>query len=111
MSIPEHLQAYFGPYGPQCFDGNCGEPIGWGYQVISRLGDEKWSEASALGEMWCSYPNWYLLTKRLTHKEAIEKYGKVTDIERGPRGGFRSITFGKKRFITKEMDVNSQMDF
>lgn len=54
--------------------------------------------------MECIYPNWYLITKTLTRQEAIATYGPETDIERGPRGGFKTITFGTTKFCTAWLD-------
>jgi hypothetical protein len=73
---------------------------------LKHLGDEKWSEISKYGGLECNhgYPStWYLITKNLTPQEAIEKYGKPTEYITGPKGGFRSITFGKKKFMSKSM--------
>jgi len=38
---------------------------------------------------------------RLTRNEAIEKYGEITDMKIGPRGGHRSVTYGDKMFLCK----------
>ena len=38
-----------------------------------------------------------------TGDNAIKKYGKITNEELGPRGGFRSVTFGDKKFISRKV--------
>jgi hypothetical protein len=92
-----------GEYGPQLYDGWCGEPISWGFQIINHLGDERFSNLHKYGALECCYPNWYLITKKLNREEAIEKYGKVTNEEFGPRGGWKSVTFGDKKFCSKDL--------
>lgn len=101
--IPEYLKEFLGSYQACFFDGWCGEPVSWGYPIVKIVADAvKWKELGEYGDLECSqgsFPsNWYLITKHLEEAEAVEKYGKITDIELGPRGGFRSITFGDKKF-------------
>lgn len=104
--MPADLRSFFGAYRPQFYDGNCGEPIGWGHAVLARMGNERWRQASEFGDLQCAYPNgdWFLITKWLTPSEARTQFGEVTDLELGPRGGFRSVTYGSKRFGSKRLD-------
>ncbi len=105
-NIPEKFLPYLGNYCPQYYDSYCGEIIMWGYSIRKRLGQDLWEEISEFGELVCDhgYPAvWSLITKKLTYNEAVEKYGSVTDVELGPRGGFRSITFGGKKFADKNL--------
>ena len=44
---------------------------------------------------------WVLICLRLTRAVAEQVYGQVTEEERGPRGGWRSITFGTTRFASR----------
>lgn len=55
------------------------------------------------GNIECAYPNWFLITKTLTRDEAIKKYGPMTAEDVGPRGGWRSVTFGNKKFLSKSL--------
>lgn len=103
-TLPNDMKEHVGDFKPCSFDSHCGETVGWGYPINKRLGEELWSKVSQHGEMWCSYPNWYLITHWLTPEEATKKYGKVTSEERGPRGGFRSVTYGKTTFSSKHLD-------
>lgn len=104
IEIPEKFRAHLGNYGPQLFDSGCGEPVAWGYKIYSHLGEELWGEIQRYGAPECLEPGkWVLVTRYLTHEEAIQKYGAVTEEERGPRGGFRSITFGKKKFLSRRL--------
>lgn len=103
MEKPAGFESSLSSYGPQLYDSYCGEPTKWGFKLIQRLSDEKFSELHHYGELVCSYPSWFLITKKLTREEAIQKYGEQTDIKLGPRGGFRSITFGKKTFVLKDL--------
>lgn len=106
-TFPKDLEEYFGPYDVCWYDAICGEPVAWGYPVLRHLGEELWAKAQAYGTMECDHgfsPEWCLVTKRLTPAEAKEKYGDVTNIDVGPRGGFRSVTYGTKQFLAKELD-------
>ncbi len=95
-------------YYQECaFDNWCGEPIAWGFRITRRIGEDRFSNLHKFGKIeFIGSPydgGWCLIVKELTHKEAIEKYGDVTDLEVGPRGGFKSITFGDKKFVTKRL--------
>ena len=69
-----------------------------------RVGEELWKRLEAAGELFChDVGNWSLVTKKLTRGEAKSKYGPITDEEFGPRGGWKSITFGKKKFTSNYM--------
>ena len=107
--IPDKFLPYITGYGPQIHDCYCDEPIGWGYKIAKQMSKEDFNELGNYGEMECLYgahleSNWYLITKWLTVEEAMERYGPMTKEERGPRGGFRKITFGKKTFSDKHLD-------
>jgi hypothetical protein len=104
--MPSDLRRFFGPYGPQFSDGYCGETIAWGHAVLARMGEESWNTASEYGQLECSHAsgNWFLVTKWLTPDEARGQYGEVTAVEIGPRGGFRSVTYGEKRFLSRRLD-------
>lgn len=87
------------------YDSWSGKPTQWGYKIISRVDDDNlWSEIKSLGiDMKCHYSeygqsNWYLVTKQLSSNEAETKYGKITKIVTGPRGGYRKALYGKHWF-------------
>lgn len=101
-NIPEKFKEYLGGYGEQIYDSNCGEPIGWGHMITRHLGENLWGELSQYGDMHCCYPNWFLITKWLTREEAKKKYGPDKE-ELGPRGGFKSLTFGDKTFSSRKL--------
>lgn len=104
--LPREFSTYVGSFGPVLFDSYCGEPVMWGFPIIKHLGEVLWSEISKYGRLVCNHgypPEWYLVTKTLDHKSAVRIYGEVTNLELGPRGGFRNITFGDKKFMSKEL--------
>lgn len=90
-------------FKPCIFDSGCGECIGWGFEIIHHLGDERFDALRQFGDLRCVYPTWYLITKTLSREEAIQKYGNITKEEFGPRGGYKSVTFGEKLFLSKHM--------
>lgn len=114
IQIPKKFDGYLTGYGPVCYDGYSGEPIHWGYRIIRRLGDELWAELSKLGSIvHVGEPmssEWALVTKSLTRQDAIEKYGPLAHVELGPRGGFKWIQFGQKKFCLKSLytDANGR---
>ena len=101
MNIPNELKKYLGNYGEQIFDAWCGEPIGWGYEIVKHCSDDIWEELKNYGDLECCYPTWFLITHKLTREEAENKYGGITDEEFGVRGGWKSITFRDKKFCSK----------
>lgn len=101
---PQGYESDLGEYKAQLFDSYCGEPVDWGFLILHQLGEERFEALRKFGSLQCSYLSWFLITKSLTRKEAIEKYGKVTNEEFGPRGGWKSVTFGEKKFITKGLE-------
>ena len=108
MDKPKGFEDALGEYGPQLYDGWSGKPTMWGFKILKRLGTEKWSELCKFGDMECSYPDWFLIVKKITLKEAITEYGEITETDIGPRGGFHSITLGKTKFMTKLLDPEKQ---
>lgn len=106
MKKPHGYENDLGIYKACIFDSWCGEAVGWGFKIINQLGDERFQALSAFGELKCCYPNWYLIVKKLTRKEAEIKYGKITNEEYGLRGGWRSVTFGEKKFDSQWLKNN-----
>ncbi len=109
--VPEGYEDDLGEYGPVGYDNSCGEPTSWGFPLRRHLGEERFNALRGFGSLECiGFPNgrWSLVVKTLTRAEAIEKYGPVTDEDRGPRGGFRSITFGDKKFLTRHVGAAAE---
>lgn len=73
-------------------DAYCGEPIAWariGDQVVAR----EWTEHGSVA-----------LTEQLTPAAAVRKYGAITRVVLGPSGGFQSVSYGNKKFISRQVD-------
>lgn len=100
---PNGFEENLGPFGPQLYDTYSGEPVSWGFKIISRMEQEKFEQLRSTSNVECCYPEWYVITKTLTRDEAIQKYGPVTNEDFGPRGGWRSITFGTTTFLSKSV--------
>jgi hypothetical protein len=79
------------------------EPVAWGRKIIERLGEDAFNELKTTCGTHFYHGDWFVITKRLTRDDAIEKYGEVTDEEFGPRGGWKSVTFGETKFNTKSL--------
>jgi len=90
-------------------DGYCGEPIAWGRDSQGPdeiLKDNEHKECIHLGY---GEPVWIIVEKYLTREEAIQKYGAITNEEFGPRGGWKSVTFGDKKFINRNLKEGWKM--
>ena len=98
---PEGFESHLGTFGPQLYDSWCGEPVAWGFKIVSQMGEEKFEQLKKVATLDCCYPTWFVITDTLTRKDAIKKYGAVTNEEFGPRRGWKSVTFGKTTFISK----------
>jgi len=94
----EGFEDALGPYEVQSYDAYSGEPVAWGFKIIKRLGEDRFNELREKAELECVYPDWFVVSKKLTREEAIQLYGPVTHEEFGPRGGWKYIEFGDKRF-------------
>lgn len=111
--LPEELVPYLGEYKACLYDSASSQPVMWGYPVHRHMGEELWAQAQKYGTMECThdYPQkWFLITKYLTVAEARKQYGEVTDLEVGPRGGFRSVTYGEKKFRSKFLDPRKETE-
>jgi hypothetical protein len=106
--LPEGCEPYLGRFGPVIYDAGCGKPIAWGFPIVRRVNDpEKWGAIARHGTLECIgalRPEWVLVTRYLSPAEAAVEYGEVTALDLGPRGGFRSVTYGATRFYSKLMD-------
>ena len=101
MNKPAGYENDLGPYTELMVDSSCGETISWGFPIQRHLGD-RFNALGEHGKLQCLRAgSWALVTKRLTHEEAIEKYGEVTEQPTGPLGGWRSITYGSTRFLSR----------
>jgi len=98
---PSEYESDLGPYTELMVDSSCGETISWGFRILRHLG-ERFNALGKHGKLQCLQTgSWALVTKQLTHEEAIEKYGPVTARPTGPQGGWRSITYGTTRFLSR----------
>lgn len=98
---PKGYEQYLGGYRPVIYDGWCGEPIMWGWPINQHLGDELFKGIDT--EYNRAEAQWYAVYKRLTPDEAVAKYGPITKLVTGPRGGFRRVTFGDKTFMHDQL--------
>jgi hypothetical protein len=104
IEMSDELRRSLSDYGPQIYDAYSEEPIEWGYRILQHLGQDKFNELRDFGDTHYAGESWFLVTKWLTPDEARQKYGEVTHTEFGPRGGFRSVTYGTTTFVSKRLD-------
>lgn len=104
-SIPAELQQFrsaLGEYDVIEWDLECGEPLAWGWPIIARLSEDQFNELHTMAPLICiTFRQWAVVDSTLTIEMAVEKYGPIVERERGPRGGFISVTFGEKKFVSR----------
>ncbi|WP_410874605.1 hypothetical protein [Nocardia sp. A7] len=74
------------------YDGYCGEPIAWARVGEPVIGHE-WTERGQVA-----------VTERLSPAAAVRKYGPITEVVLGRNGGFKSVTYGAKKFLSRFLD-------
>lgn len=99
---PKGYESMLSDYQVVAVDAFCGEPVAWGFKIIAHLGEELFENLRQYGSLKCiDMGKWVLVVKSLTRAEAEEKYGPVTEEIFGPRGGWKSVTFGEKKFSSE----------
>ncbi|MET9489976.1 hypothetical protein [Nocardia sp. NPDC006630] len=78
--------------GGVLYDSYCGEPVAW-----ARFGEP------VIGHEWTEHGQ-VAITGRLSPAEAIRKYGPITEVVLGRNGGFKSVTYGAKKFFCRFVD-------
>lgn len=78
--------------GEILFDPWSGEPIAW-----ARVGEP------VIGHEWTQRGR-VAVTARLDPAEAVRKYGQIAEVVLGPKGGFESVTYGAKKFVSRFLD-------
>lgn len=104
---PAGFESALSEFKPCFYDSGCGKPVAWGFKLIQYLSAEKFELLRSHGELACDYSGststWFFIVKRLTREDAIKIYGDVTSEEFGPRGGWKSVTFGTTTFFSREL--------
>lgn len=95
---PKGFENNLSEYDIVLYDSYSGKPVAWGFRIF---GNVDFKELRKHGTIESTYPKWVLITKYLTRKEAIQIYGEITAEEFGPRGGWKSVTFGITKFGSK----------
>lgn len=105
MENLDRFKSYFIGGIKEIYDSYCDEPVAWGYYLNRNMPSESFNELRSLGtvEYIDDDKTWFLITRVLTREEAIIKYGQITEEIFGPRGGWKSVTFGSKKFSSKRL--------
>ena len=106
---PSDYEDDLSDYGPQITDGYCGKTIGWGFALVCYLGEDRFNALGKFGSLECVQgehleSHWFLITDWLAPEEAVREYGPVSELILGPQKGFRSVTYGEKKFASKRLD-------
>ncbi len=97
---PQGYESDLSGYRPVVFNGD--QPIAWGFTLIKTLSDERFEALRS--KMTFADDQWHVVAVKLTPAMAAEKYGPQTALDIGPRGGFRSVTFGTTVFYSRWLD-------
>jgi hypothetical protein len=100
---PQGYENYLSDYKPCLFDGWCGETIGWGFEVTAEIPRQLFEILPRFGSVETSSGTWFLITKWLSREKAEKRFGPVSNEEYGPRGGWKSVTFGTTKFISQHL--------
>jgi hypothetical protein len=96
-------------------------PIGWGFRCKGQaMETSRWE--SFPGERVCVgikdapggervIGEWVYVERWLKPSEAVEVYGAVSALDIGPRGGFKSVTYGVTMFCNRHMDPRGQVAY
>ena len=79
-------------------DAICGKPVAYVRTQTSRIPEELFTENFEKMVYTNSNNMWVYIERKVTREECIKLYGEITDEEYGPRGGWKSVTFGKTKF-------------
>jgi hypothetical protein len=93
---PSGFENYLSEYTTGLFDGNCSEPVALGLKIITYLGEDLFRELGKYARLSCIdgfKSSCALVTKTLNRKEAIEKYGPVTNAVLGATRGLEIYYF------------------
>jgi len=79
-------------------DAYCGKPVAYFKIPTSKIPDELINKN--FDRMYFSQANqaWLYIDRKVTREECIKLYGEITDEEFGPRGGWKTVTFGTTKF-------------
>lgn len=73
-----------------------GKPVAK-YRIVRDMPSELFGQNR--DKMVCLTPGvWGYVDSIVTREECIELYGPITEEEYGPRGGWKSVTFGTTKF-------------
>lgn len=107
VTKPRGFEKYLGDYEAVVFDEECGEPVAWGFEVVEKMSEERYEALKQYYQIEFG-PPYSVVVLRLGYREAVEKYGEPGPIERGPRGGFKSLTFGETKFSSRCVSPENQ---
>ncbi|WEK34678.1 MAG: hypothetical protein P0Y53_19505 [Candidatus Pseudobacter hemicellulosilyticus] len=110
---PAGFEDSLSSFGAVIFDSYCGEPVAWGFKLTNYLGEDLFNELGKHGRIVCvdGYKSvWALVIKTLSREEAATLYGEITNEEIGPRGGWKSTTFGQKTFVNPYLRPEKKLD-
>ena len=111
MKAPEGYKEYLSEYGPIFYEGE--EPVAWGFKLLKFMGEEKFTILKTMYDVVATGHDsptltWYAVVKYLSPKEAKKKYGAVTSLVTGPKGGFKNVTYGTMRFSYRHLDPRKE---
>lgn len=80
-------------------DGFSGKPIAYYKRHYRMIPEELFNQNRDKMYFYRAYDTWIYIDRKVTREECIELYGPITEEVYGPRGGWKSVTFGSTKFI------------
>jgi len=92
----------------ELFDGMSGKPVAYYKSQTKRIPEELFNQN--FNKMYYSNSGgaWIYIERKVTREECIKLYGEITNEEFGPRGGWKSVTFGTTKFIHEYLRPESK---
>ena len=75
-----------------------GKPVAYYRIQQRRIPEDIFSENTHKLVYSIECNKWLYIVRKVTREECIKLYGPITNEEYGPRGGWKSVTFGTTRF-------------
>jgi hypothetical protein len=106
-NLPQKFEPYLDVNECAIVDHVAGVPVAHGRKIIAKMGEDLFEELKQYGKLEYILPKegklgeWYFLSRQLSRSEAAEQFGECTSEVFGPRGGWKSVTFGVTTFGSK----------
>jgi hypothetical protein len=107
-NIPEKFHQFLSNRPTYICDRTAKKVIAVGFEIVAKMGDDLFQELGQLGQTYYDVPSertvapkWYFLTYTASREALANEFGPITQEAFGPRGGWKSVSFGGIEFTSK----------